>query len=87
MSLKEDDAKESSTEVISKEKEEAEEPLKEDSKVSDEQPSTAREALKSKAKQPESLFKTKSVDFYMDYCDKIFQAANEAFMNQKKQVR
>ncbi|KAH8331181.1 hypothetical protein KR067_012537 [Drosophila pandora] len=84
VSLKEDAVEEPTTEVVSEEKEESEEPLKEDSKASDEQPSTSREALKPKAKHPESLFKTKTVDEYMDYC-KIFQAANEAVMNQKKQ--
>ncbi|XP_017100817.2 protein slender lobes [Drosophila bipectinata] len=82
VSLRKDAVKESSPEVDPKEGESG---LKEDSEVADEQPSTSRDALKPKAKQPESLFKTKTVDYYMEYCDKIFQAANEAAMNQKKQ--
>ncbi|KAH8250243.1 hypothetical protein KR026_008841 [Drosophila bipectinata] len=86
VSLRKDAVKESSPKETPKE-EESGQPLKEDSEVADEQPSTSRDALKPKAKQPESLFKTKTVDYYMEYCDKIFQAANEAAMNQKKQVR
>ncbi|KAH8318045.1 hypothetical protein KR074_003574 [Drosophila pseudoananassae] len=85
VSLRKHAVKESSPEIIPKEEKESGQPLKEDPEVADEQPSTSREALKPKAKQPESLFKTKTVDYYMEYCDKIFQAANEAAMNQKKQ--